>query len=145
MNISFCANLIVDKDFAKKPPAKIDKENLLRVKDEYATFLEEDIIAKRLTEGDTVELSTKNERDGYYLYMKFQDKEGNEPFETFHGISRSSNSQFDLNSLKMFTYWFIAHKSGITKRPFSEGIHDYIKRGVDVYAKKYIEEHKKKD
>lgn len=145
MNISFGANLIVDKNFGKNTPPYIDKENLLKVKDEYKKLLSEDIIIDALTEGDTVELSTKKEKDGYYIYLDFKEKENLKPYTTFYGIGKDSSAQFNIDTLKTLTLKFIADKSGIQKEGRVLSYPEYIKEGVLTYAKQYIDKKHKKD
>lgn len=134
MEISFGANLIIDKNFGKKTPKKIDAENLQNVAREYREFVETDRVVNALTEGDTIEISTKSARDGYYINMNFFEKGSEEPVEVPICIGKGVDSQFRTSSLKFFTYWFIAHKSGEKPR-FSESIFKYTKRGVMEYAK----------
>ncbi len=133
MQVSFGANLIVDKDYAKKPPKRIDRGNLLKVKDEYADFIKNDRIVCALMPCDTVEISTSNEKDGYYLNVDFYEDGKEEPFKEYYCIGRGVDSQFRSSTLRMFTYYFIAQKSGLEQR-LSEGMLKYIKRGIIEYA-----------
>lgn len=135
MQVSFGANLIVDKNFGKNPPKRFSSENFDEVLDEYKTFLEDDRI-KALTEGYTIALSTKNTKDGYCIYMDFTEKgkEDEEPLRVPICKSKAVNSPFKAASLKNFTFWFIARKSG-EEPDFFETFFRYIKRGVLEYAK----------
>lgn len=133
MEISFGANLIVDKNFGKNPPKRFKSEDFDTMLEEYKTFLEDKNV-KRLTEGDVIELSSKNTREGYCVFMDFTQKGEDEPIRVPICKARTVDSPFDALSLKTFTLWFIAQKSG-EKPDFLESFFGYIKRGVAEYAK----------
>lgn len=140
MEISFKANVILDKNYAKNPPKSVDRANLLEIANQYKEVMEDKrTLGGALTEGDTVILSTKNSREGYYLYTKFY-KDGimtKEPyFEWFTCKARNIKTPFSIHDLYYPTKLFLAKKSGYEKRPGENALR-YAQRGLEFCIEQY--------
>ncbi len=119
MEISFKANVILDKNYAKKPPKHVDEKNLLDVARQYKEIMENPkTIGGALTEGDTVVLSTKNSKEGYYLSSDFYKEGDKEPcFSWFTCKSRAVKRPFSDSDLFYATALYLGEKYGYQKKP----------------------------
>ena len=110
-NISFCANLIVDKNLYDKMPQGTPSkysENLFKG---YQDFLNHKIIDK-ITQGDIIEISKESSSRGFALGIKFISKSLEKPLEG--GIYTTEKiPNITLGELIYHTMSFIIIKSGI--------------------------------
>ncbi len=132
-NISFCANLIVNKNlFVKMPEGTPEgySENLVK---EYQEFLSHKVMDK-ITEGDTIELYREKYRQGFALGIKYTSDALKEPIES--GIFTNKKiPSVTIGELIYDTMTFIIIKSGIKqrmsynhKRNFIEAVKELLKK-----------------
>ena len=79
-NISFKANLIVDKNLYTKMPKGTPKGYTDNLIGEYKKFIEHDVM-KKITEGDTIEIYKAPYRQGFAVGLKITSDKFDEPFE----------------------------------------------------------------
>ena len=110
-NISFCANLIVDKKLYDKLPQGTPpqySENLIKG---YREFLNHNVINK-ITQGDVIELTKESSSRGFALGMKYTSELFEKPLEG--GIYTTEKiPNITLGELIYHTMSFIIIKSGI--------------------------------
>lgn len=137
-NVSFKANLVVDKKLYTKMPAGTPEgftDNLVK---EYRKFIDHEVMQK-LTEGDTIELYKAPYPPGFALGVKFTSDKLEKPIEG--GVYTNKKiPNVNVGSLYFQTMQFIIAKSGI-KMGYFEKIEDAFIRA----AKKLKEDIKKSD
>ena len=137
-NVSFKANLVVDKKLYTKMPAGTPEgftDNLVK---EYRKFIDHEVMQK-LTEGDTIELYKAPYAPGFALGLKFTSDKLEKPIKG--GVYTNKKiPNVNVGSLYFQTMQFIIAKSGI-KMGYFEKIEDAFIRA----AKKLKEDIKKSD
>lgn len=137
-NISFKANLVVDKKlYTKMPEGTPDgfTDNLVK---EYRKFVDHEVMQK-LTEGDTIELYEAPYAPGFALGLRFTSDKLEKPIEG--GVFTNKKiPNIQVGSLYFQTMQFIIAKSGI-KMGYFEKIEDAFIRA----AKRLKEDMKKSD
>ena len=137
-NVSFKANLVVDKKLYTKMPAGTPEgftDNLVK---EYRKFIDHEVMQK-LTEGDTIELYKAPYAPGFALGVKFTSDKLEKPIEG--GVYTNKKiPNVNVGSLYFQTMQFIIAKSGI-KMGYFEKIEDAFIRAT----KKLKEDIKKSD
>ena len=79
-NISFKANLVVDKNLYTKLPKGTPEGYTDNLIGEYKKFIEHDVM-KKITEGDTIEIYKAPYRQGFAVGLKITSDKFDEPFE----------------------------------------------------------------
>ena len=132
-NISFCANLIVNKNLYEKMPQGTPEgysENLIKG---YQDFLNHRVMEK-ITQGDTIELYREKYNRGFALGIKYSSDVFEKPIES--GIYTNKKiPSVTLGDLIYDTMTFIIMKSGIRqklsknhKENFIEAVKELLKK-----------------
>ncbi len=126
-NISFKANLVVDKKLYTKMPEGTPDGFTDKLVDDYRKFIDHDVM-KKLTEGDTIELYKAPYKPGFALGLKITSDKLPEPFEG--GVFTNKKiPNVHVGSLYFQTMQFIIAKAGI-KVGYFEKIQDaFIRAG----------------
>ncbi len=131
-NISFKANLIIDKSLYKNMPVDTPEgytDDLVR---EYKKFTDHKVI-KKITEGDTIELYKAPHKSGFALGIKYTNSSNNETIES--GIYTNKKvPTVKVGSLIHDTMTYIIVKSGIKPKSY-ETIQKSFARAVEKLLK----------
>lgn len=132
-NISFKANLVVDKKLYTKMPEGTPEgftDNLVK---EYKKFIDHEVMQK-LTEGDTIELYKAPYKPGFALGLKITSEKLQEPFEG--GIFTNKKiPNVRVGSLYFQTMQFIIAKAGIEIGYFEPFEKAFIRAGKKLLGK----------
>ena len=134
-NISFKANLIVDKNLYTKMPKGTPKGYTDNLIGEYKKFIEHDVM-KKITEGDTIEIYKAPYRQGFAVGLKITSDKFDEPFEGGVFTNKKIPS-VSAGSLIFQTMQFVIAKADMTLRCSSKIKETFVKA-----AKKLLEEQK---
>lgn len=132
-NVSFKANLVVDKKLYTKMPAGTPEGFTNNLVKEYRKFIDHEVMQK-LTEGDTIELYKAPYAPGFALGLKFTSDKLEKPIDG--GVYTNKKiPNVHVGNLYFQTMQFIIAKSGI-KMGYFEKIEDAFIRA----AKKLLAE-----
>lgn len=124
-NVSFKANLVVNKNLYTKMPESTQKDytdNLIR---EYKKFLDIGAI-KKVTEGDTIELYKAKYNQGFALGIRYTSDKIEEPIES--GIYTNKKiPSVHAGSLIHDTMIYLIMKSGIKQNFFESTKKSFIR------------------
>ena len=134
-NISFKANLIVDKNLYTKMPKGTPEGYTDNLIGEYKKFIEHDVM-KKITEGDTIEIYKAPYRQGFAVGLKITSDKFDEPFEGGVFTNKKIPS-VSAGSLIFQTMQFVIAKADMTLRCSSKIKETFVKA-----AKKLLEEQK---
>lgn len=133
-NISFKANLVVDKKlYTKMPDGTPDgfTDNLVK---EYRKFIDHEVMQK-LTEGDTIELYKAPYAPGFALGLRFSSDKLKKPIDG--GVYTNKKiPNVHVGSLYFQTMQFIIAKSGIETRYFERTEDAFIRAGRKILDEK---------
>lgn len=126
-NISFKANLVVDRKLYTKMPEGTPEgftDNLVK---EYRKFIDHDVM-QQLTEGDTIELYKAPHKGGFALGIRFSSDKLEKPLEG--GVYTNKKiPNVHVGSLYYQTMQFIIAKSGIKMGYFEKIENAFIRAG----------------
>ena len=110
-NISFKANIVVNKNLYNKLPEGTPVNYIDTLISEYKKFLDHRVI-KEVTKGDTIEIYKAPYKRGFAIGMKYTSDKLKEPIES--GIYTNKKiPQINAGSLIFQTIQFLIIKSGI--------------------------------
>ena len=132
-NVSFKANLVVDKKLYTKMPEGTPAgftDNLVK---EYRKFIDHEVMQK-LTEGDTIELYKAPYKQGFALGLKITSDKLPEPFEG--GVFTNKKiPDVRVGSLYFQTMQFIIAKAGIDVGYFEKTQDAFIRASKKLLGK----------
>ena len=115
-NVSFKANLVVDKKLYTKMPEGTPDGFTDNLVNEYRKFIDHEVM-QELTEGDTIELYKAPYAPGFALGLKFSSDKLKKPIDG--GVYTNKRiPNVHVGSLYFQTMQFIIAKSGIETRYF---------------------------
>lgn len=133
-NISFKANLVVNKNLYEKMPDGTPENYTEELVSEYKKFLDGNVI-KHVTEGDTIEISRKKYNQGFAIGMKFTSPNLEEPLE----LGIHTNKKIPSVKASALIYWttrFIIEREHITPNSFFEKPMNMFKRALVSHFEK---------
>ena len=126
-NISFKANLVVDKKLYTKMPEGIPEGFTDKLVNDYRKFIDHEVMQK-LTEGDTIELYKAPYRPGFAIGLKITSDKLPEPFEG--GVFTNKRiPNVHAGSLCFQTMQFIIAKAGINVGYFEKTQDAFVRAG----------------
>ena len=132
-NVSFKANLVVDKKLYTKMPEGTPEGFTDSLVKEYKKFIDHEVMQK-LTEGDTIELYKAPYKPGFALGLKITSEKLQEPFEG--GIFTNKKiPNVRVGSLYFQTMQFIIAKAGIEIGYFEPIEKAFIRAGKKLLGK----------
>lgn len=132
-NISFKANLIVDKNLYTKLPAGTPEGYTDNLIGKYKEFVEHDVM-KKITEGDTIEIYKAPCKHGFAVGLKITSDKFDEPFDGGVFTNKKIPS-VSAGSLIFQTMQFVIAKANMTLRCSSKINETFVKA-----ARKLLEE-----
>lgn len=131
-NISFKANLVVDKKLYTKMPEGTPEGFTDKLVEDYRKFIDHEVMQK-LTEGDTIELYKAPYRPGFALGLKITSDKLEKPFEG--GVFTNKKiPNVHVGSLCFQTMQFIIEKAGIEVGYFEKIPNAFIRAGKKLLA-----------
>ena len=132
-NISFCANLIVDKNLYEKMPKGTPEgysENLIKG---YQDFLNHRVM-EQITQGDTIELYKEKYNKGFALGIRYISDNFEKPIES--GIYTNKKiPSITLGDLIYDVMTFIIIKSGIKQKISKSHQENFIEAAKELLKK----------
>lgn len=132
-NISFCANLIANKNLYENMPKGTPEgysEDLIKG---YQDFLNHPVMDK-ITQGDTIELYREKYNKGFAIGIKYISDALKEPIESEIFTNKKIPS-VALGSLIYDTMTFIIIKSGIKQRLLRSHQENFIEAAKEILKK----------
>ena len=129
---SFCANLNLDKNFARNLHKRYNQQEVFELAKDYENFLKNDTLTQFFIPNDEITLSSGNTNGGSFINMDIKSLE-DETYRTKLFISKKCKPRFELNSLIFQTYYYLGMKYGIEPK-VTESSHRYIKRVITTFV-----------